>query len=178
MEFYKYIAILPALIVLLKPKQKQKKIGNVYDIEDEVTSTTPFFDVYDIKPKTGGRVHGKFNILIRESKNKAGVYVISRKSSRGRSIVYIGHATKNLYKTITRHFHEWTHTSEQVTYDPTKHDYEVKIFYTRPEAAPEIECYFINEFQPVDNTDKCKGWTYERAAEKLSTEPEEEYVPF
>lgn len=183
MDLLKYIGILPALIVLLRPKAKPKAkpegIGNTYDIEDEINGQTQFFNVYEIKPQTDGRTNGRFNILLRQAANKSGVYVIMKTSNAGRSsIVYVGHATKNLYKTVTRHFHEWTHTSEQVSYNPKKNNYKVKLIFTRPEAAPELECYLINEFQPIDNTEKCKGWTYERAAEKLSTEPIDEYVPF
>jgi hypothetical protein len=172
-DFYKYILTIPALYLLLRPNKdntQSQKIGKTFDIEKEVINRTGLFNVYEKKPSEGK--NGKFSEELKNAKNKAGVYLISL----GRKIIYIGHSSTNLYKTITRHFHEWKHEGRQVSYDPTKGNYKIQILYTSGKAAPQLECYLISNFKPVDNDSKCKNWNL-KYAENILTEEEEE-APF
>jgi excinuclease UvrABC nuclease subunit len=79
---------------------------------------------------------------------KAGVYLI--KSLRTGNIVYIGHSSSNLKKTLYRHFQEWNERQKQrITYG--KYAYEIRVIYTTPTRAPQIEKFLIQKFKPRDN---------------------------
>lgn len=157
MEILKYILPAVAIYAIIKPSNtpppengKAAKIGEI-DIEDEVTEYVKPFDIYKVKPQNGKA--GKFADELQDAKKRAGVYAILENSK----IVYIGHSRTQLYKTITRHFHEWRHEGRQVTYDPNAARYRVAIFYTRPEVASLLECYYIDSQSPRDNYEKCEG---------------------
>lgn len=81
------------------------------------------------------------------AKNKSGVYFIEENGQ----IVYIGHSTYNLYKTITRHFQTWQPTQYRATYTPGANRYRVKAILTTPNEAANLEARLIKQHKPRDN---------------------------
>jgi hypothetical protein len=85
--------------------------------------------------------------------DKAGVYFI--RSMRTGKIVYVGHSTTQLHKTIYRHFQEWNDRQqngrrfERKTY--SKYGYEVRFIKTTAAQAERLERYFIQKLKPRDN---------------------------
>lgn len=81
------------------------------------------------------------------AKNQTGVYFIEENGQ----IVYIGHSTYNLYKTITRHFQNWEPTQYRATYTPGAAKYRVKAILTDPTEAANLEARLIKQHKPRDN---------------------------
>jgi hypothetical protein len=80
---------------------------------------------------------------------KAGVYLIKE----GKDIVYIGHSRTDVYKTMYRHFQEWTHREQEVTtYAGQDLDkYTVRVIYCTAKQAEAAEKYLIKRHKPRDN---------------------------
>lgn len=77
---------------------------------------------------------------------KAGVYFIKENGI----IVYVGHSSTILYKTIYRHFQKWDDKrSERKVYN--KYSCTIRIITTTPTQAPRLEGYLIQKMQPRDN---------------------------
>jgi hypothetical protein len=94
----------------------------------------------------------------------AGAYLISEERAGKKAIVYVGMASKDVKKTLYRHFQKWTDKRsdwgkkaqiyERVTYvDKNPERYRVKVIFckTAKEAA-DLETFFILKFKPRDNT--------------------------
>lgn len=102
---------------------------------------------------------GKTNIPhLRYDKPQSGVYFI--KSDRTDKIVYIGFSEANLYKTIYRHFQEWTDISRTVKtrFTYAKFGYQVRVIFTTPARAALLEKYLILRMKPRDNGLKYDGY--------------------
>jgi hypothetical protein len=85
-------------------------------------------------------------------RKKSGVYLIKEDNT----IVYIGYSTKDLYKTMYRHFQAWNHREQEViTYAGQDLDrYSVRVIYCTPKQAEAAEKYLIKKYKPRDNTYK------------------------
>jgi excinuclease UvrABC nuclease subunit len=85
------------------------------------------------------------------SKNQSGVYVIRKKESH--KVVYVGFSKNQLYKTVYRHFQTWTDISRttQTRFTYPKKGYQVRIIFTTPARAQQMEKYLIQLFKPKDN---------------------------
>ena len=94
--------------------------------------------------------NGKPSLKILNKKFSTGVYFI--KSKRTGKIIYIGFSSSNLYKTIYRHFQTWNDSRDRIVYNKT--GYQVRIIFTPPKRAAELERYLINKMQPADNVQK------------------------
>jgi hypothetical protein len=84
--------------------------------------------------------------------NKSGVYVIIK----DKQILYVGHSTYNLYKTITRHFQIWK-SSQIVTTYPQNKEYKIKIYLCSSNFAPKLEILLLKKLQPKDNPKKLQN---------------------
>lgn len=91
-------------------------------------------------------------------KKQSGVYLI--RSDRTGQIIYIGFSEGNLYKTIYRHFQEWTDISREVktrfTYNKT--GYSVRVIFCNPGRAALLEKYLIMKMKPRDNDYKYQNY--------------------
>jgi hypothetical protein len=104
-------------------------------------------------------------------RKKSGVYFIKE----GKDIVYIGHSTKDLYKTMYRHFQQWSHQGQEViTYAGNDlDDYTVRVIYCTPKQAEAAEKYLIKKHKPRDNSYKYEDielTTYDKNTGRLTQE--------
>lgn len=80
--------------------------------------------------------------------NESGVYFLKNKEGE---ITYIGSSKTNLYKTIYRHFQDWSSsTQKRVTYG--KYTHTLRIILTTPTQSLRVETYLLNKHVPKDNT--------------------------
>jgi excinuclease UvrABC nuclease subunit len=98
---------------------------------------------------------------------KAGVYFIKDNTN---TIIYIGHSSTNLYKTIYRHFQEWN-DRRQFRHIYDKYGYTVRVITTTPTQAPRVEAYLIQKMQPRDNEIKYENATYFKDIKLKDIEP-------
>lgn len=96
-------------------------------------------------------VDGKPNKkLIKASNKRPGVYLIKVNGN----LRYIGYSTYNVYKTLTRHFQNWSgYFNEQarVTY-PKGDNVTARVIYTNtPGQAIKLESALILKYKPIDN---------------------------
>ena len=98
-------------------------------------------------------INGKINknLKLKPSGNQSGVYIIKR----GNDIKYIGYSANNVYKTLTRHFQDWSSSRQQrVTYNPGD-KLKVRIIYTNTALqAATLERALIIKYKPDDNPNK------------------------
>lgn len=79
---------------------------------------------------------------------ESGVYFLKNKEGE---ITYIGSSKTNLYKTIYRHFQDWSSsTQKRVTYG--KYSHTLRIILTTPTQSLRVETYLLNKHVPKDNT--------------------------
>jgi excinuclease UvrABC nuclease subunit len=83
---------------------------------------------------------------------KTGVYIIKKDET----IVYIGHSTSDLYKTLYRHFQSWNDKTQVRTVYPKsqRNKYTVRVVLTSKAKAPRLEKALICKYQPKDNPQK------------------------
>jgi excinuclease UvrABC nuclease subunit len=85
------------------------------------------------------------------TKGRAGVYEIKENGK----VVYVGFSGLNLYKTLYRHFEEWTHkTQKVVTYKERMKRgkrYTVRVTLCSPRDAYRLEAALIKRHKPRDN---------------------------
>lgn len=87
------------------------------------------------------------------TKSQCGVYII--RSKRTKEILYVGHSSKQLYKTLYRHFQDWeSSTQYRATY--YQHSaYEIMIILTGScDTAYMTEQYYIHKVKPRDGVRK------------------------
>lgn len=91
---------------------------------------------------------GKTNL--QGTRGKKGVYLIKEDNK----LVYVGHSTSDLYKTITRHFQSWDDKQYRTTYARrmSRHRYTVRVVILQsPEKIENLERALILKHQPRDN---------------------------
>lgn len=92
------------------------------------------------------------------AKQQSGVYFIQ--SKRTGKIVYIGYSESKLYRTIFRHFQQWTDIQRAVktrfTYSKTR--YKIRVIMTTPKRAALLEKYLIIKHNPRDNAIKYESY--------------------
>lgn len=93
---------------------------------------------------------GKTNFKFTDG--KAGIYIIKENLK----VVYVGHSQTNLYKTLYRHFQQWTAQQYVTSYAARikRNSYLISVLLTTPAAAPRIEKYFVLQHNPRDNKAK------------------------
>lgn len=128
-----------------RPEDEQIKpqVNAIGKIKESV-----FFPPYVEKPFPD---KGKFDERVKDAKGKSGLYIIKENENT----VYVGKSDTQLYKTLTRHFQKWEHTSRQVTYDVWSADYKVKLIYAPKREISDLECKLIEKYNPRDNVQKC-----------------------
>ena len=102
--------------------------------------------------------------------NRAGVYIIKENGE----IVYVGFSGKNLYRTLHRHFENWTHQlQEVVTYKSKmqRNKYSVRVIYCTAKQAAALEKKLILKYHPRDNSQ-----LYEAYITDVATAPEKNYM--
>ena len=100
--------------------------------------------------------NGKPNIKALDYKKKqSGVYFIKNTLDK---IVYVGYSENNLYKTIYRHFQQWTDKTKQQPRFVYDKKYKVRIIFTTPQRAAMLEKYLIKKMQPEDNSFKYQNY--------------------
>jgi len=125
-----------------------------------------------------------------ETVKKSGVYLIKENSI----LVYVGFSQNNLYKTLYRHFQEWTDKSyrggrsappeHRVTYvsKMKRHNYTVRIVYFSTAQAARLEKMLIRKHNPRDNWMKYEEYQQTGWDDKVITEyddaPIERECPF
>lgn len=85
------------------------------------------------------------------AKGRSGVYKIFR----NKKLVYIGHSTYDLYKTVTRHFQKWDKKQYRVTYYKEKYSQKFQVQFGLCDAkwAVRLERALIKKNKPKDNED-------------------------
>ena len=98
---------------------------------------------------------------LRYDKIQSGVYLI--KSERTGNIVYVGVSETNLYRTIYRHFQQWTDISrtKQTRFTYKKEGYKVRVIFTTKSRALILEKYLILKINPKDNPRKYNDYLTE-----------------
>lgn len=108
---------------------------------------TRFVDPYNEK--------GRINLPTCPKCRQSGVYLI--KSKRSGAIIYVGHSSTNLYKTILRHFQTWNdRKQERFVYNKT--GYTIRVIFTTPSRAALLEKYLILKLKPRDNKMKYENY--------------------
>jgi len=81
--------------------------------------------------------------------NKSGVYLIKENGK----VVYVGYSGNNLYRTMYRHFQQWTAGQHVVSYANRlkRNDYKVRVIYCTATQAGKLEKALIHKHQPRDN---------------------------
>jgi len=78
---------------------------------------TKIFDrVGSTDPLTGDKKNAKYNpFFVLNTRNKKGVYILfaNAQDEQNRKAVYVGHSKTDLYKTIIRHFQDWSAAREK-----------------------------------------------------------------
>jgi excinuclease UvrABC nuclease subunit len=94
---------------------------------------------------------GKTNFPERE---RPGVYLI--KNLPENEIVYVGYSGNNLYRTMYRHFQQWSHSEQPVVTYANKNlaDYVCRVIYCTPKQAATLEEMLILKHKPKDNPQK------------------------
>ena len=94
---------------------------------------------------------GRTNFPDRE---RPGVYLIKEKASG--KIVYVGYSGNNLYRTMYRHFQQWTHSDQPVITYANKGpgNYLCRVIYCTPKQAVTLEELLILKHEPSDNPQK------------------------
>lgn len=104
---------------------------------------TNFIEVYKRKPtKTK---NGITNIAT--ATGKSGVYLIKEDNK----LVYIGFATKNIYKTAIGHFQKWNSDQYVVSYAGKRKKYTIQFYFCTAKDAYFLEKYLITKNKPRDN---------------------------
>lgn len=81
---------------------------------------------------------------------KVGVYLIKKNGE----IVYVGHSTSDLYKTLYRHFQSWSDpTQKRVSYKSQlkRNKFSVRVILTTKSQAYRLEKYLVMKIRPKDN---------------------------
>lgn len=117
-------------------------------------------------------------------RNVPGVYLIYENDF----LVYVGYSESNLYKTMYRHFQDWS-TSKQyrAIYNPDK--VLIRVIYTKTGGkAKKLETALIIKYKPRDNANLYLNFEADEKEEKVfkeyldeNTEPIAEYksdLPF
>lgn len=93
---------------------------------------------------------------------KTGIYIIRE----NKKIVYIGYSSRNLYKTMYRHFQSWNHKQQEVvTYANklSRHRYTVRVVTCEKAAAIKLERALIIKHKPRDNDVKYNSYTMKKS---------------
>ena len=110
--------------------------------------------------------------------NKSGVYLIKENSR----LVYVGMSQTNLYRTMYRHFEQWSHNGQGViTYVSKlkKNDYTVRVVLCSKVQAGRLEKALIKKHRPRDNENKYKSYELVLEDTKVFTDyTSTEVVPF
>ena len=97
--------------------------------------------------------HANGRTTYNNTQNKSGVYIIKE---FGR-LVYIGSSTKNLYKTLYRHFEKWNHRGQEVITYVNRlraNNYTVRVILCTAAQAVKLERALILKHRPRDNENK------------------------
>jgi len=148
------IIVLVAVIVIFYSK-KHNSLKGIFEknFEDGIIKITDKGKNKDINVSFSGWFNpynekGKTN-LKKLTNHRFGVYCIRNKKTQ--EILYIGHSSSNLYKTLYRHFQTYNDTHKQFrAYYPNRNNIEVSVILSRKTHAPKIEMSLIKEYKPVD----------------------------
>lgn len=105
-------------------------------------------------------------------KNKSGIYIIKEDNQ----IVYIGYSANNLYRTLYRHFQQWTGGRGEAKAGTTyvnkmnRHTYTVRAVITTPTQDPRLEAALIEKHQPRDNELKLIKYAEDKTAGAVEVE--------
>ncbi len=121
------------------------------------TSGAPYVNV-------NGRLKLNPKLKLKVSANQTGVYMIYK----NKRLKYIGFSAWNLYKVFTRHFQKWSEAAPKNPYQKQHYHFlidrreagiNVKIIFTKKNAAKELEELLISKYTPKGNVmvPKTKG---------------------
>jgi hypothetical protein len=98
------------------------------------------------------------NLPLKASGEQSGVYQIKEVATG--NIVYVGFSANNLYRTILRHFQQWTDKSraEKTRFTYAKTGYTVRVLLCNPERAAQLEKALIQKYNPRDNATKYNNY--------------------
>lgn len=82
------------------------------------------------------------------TRGRPGVYLVKEAGN----IVYVGHSSSDLYKTMYRHFQSWHDKQYRATYPKTGPT--VRVVLTTAAQAPRLEAALIRKHRPRDNFQK------------------------
>ena len=104
---------------------------------------------------------------------RPGVYLIYQNNE----LVYVGHSSYDLYKTMYRHFQRWNDPKQaRVTYSPENTNIKVRVIYTTAIRAKKLEKALILKYQPKDNPEKYENFVLDKKSEKVLIEAENEFT--
>lgn len=101
-------------------------------------------------------INGKLKCTLRKATNeKSGVYLIKNRAGK---IIYVGFSSNNIYRTLYRHFQNWT-DPKQKRFLYAKEGFTVRIITTTPARAELLEKALILKLKPEDNKNKYESFT-------------------
>lgn len=86
----------------------------------------------------------KPNLRLNAKKFNTGIYLI--KDLKTNKILYVGYSGSNLYKTMYRHFQNWS-SSKQYRAVFKKSGVKIRIIFTSPKKAQSLEKYLIRKYK-------------------------------
>lgn len=84
-----------------------------------------------------------------KTRKRPGVYIVYKDNV----VVYVGYSSTDVYKTMYRHFQQWTDRQQiRITYQPNDQRIKVRVIYTNTaKQAARLEYGLILKLQPTDN---------------------------
>lgn len=92
------------------------------------------------------KVDGKISTNFRNTYQKSGVYIIKDKKTN--KILYVGGSSNNVYRTMYRHFQEWSDKQKRATYK--KFGTKIRVILGTKNQAFRLERYLTKKLDPRD----------------------------
>lgn len=111
-----------------------------------------------------GVKHTTFNV-----RNVPGVYIVYK----GKEIIYVGFSKNNLYRTLYRHFQDWSKSKQyRAVFNPE--NVKVRVVYTKTaKQAFILEAALIKKYDPIGNKYNTDLFTDEQKQKELENFEEE-----
>ena len=110
-----------------------------------------------------------------KDRGKPGVYLIYKNSE----LRYVGMSSTNLYRTMYRHFQEWTDRKQERVVYKYLSGIKCRVIYCTANQAAKLERALILKYKPTDNPNKFDLYKIDESDEKILTQARQaEEVPF
>tara|TARA_R100001163_G_scaffold35727_1_gene27453 strand:- start:1861 stop:2259 length:399 start_codon:yes stop_codon:yes gene_type:complete len=121
------------------------------------------------------KVDGKIRTNFRNTYKKSGVYIIKDKKTN--KILYVGGSSNNVYRTMYRHYQEWSDQQKRATYK--KFGTKVRVILGTKNQAYRLERYLTKKLDPRDIDYKYRQLELDLKDKKvIDAYKEAENIPF